>query len=422
MSDLIEQMCSRGKGRFTCPSCGSTASDDLPYPYCPRGCTETEMEDAKRSEPEKCTDFGPGHDPQACLHCLRRRRWARERIDETEEERVGSMRVSGAHLLDLPPISPIWGTDPGVLSAQGQAWMLAGSDGTGKTTLAGQYAKARLGMADEMWKLLVAPLPPDQSVYFLAMDRPRQAMESLRRGLTEEMRPMLDQRLFVHPGPPPYRLSHSTGHSWMLREVEETNAGLVVLDSRKDAGNILDGGEVLGVATMVNLLVASDVEVLVLAHPNERRRNGPPDLSAVAGFGGVYQNMGSVLFLEGRPGDVAVTVHHLKPIRERLPSFIIEHDHSTGVSQRVAQGVVIEGDGDLVEGRMPSDRWEVKVLQCIDAHNSGEAHSASLKEVLGSDNLSRDLRGLVNRKVIEHNRLRGPQSGYRRGPEAPPRE
>lgn len=68
---------------------------------------------------------------------------------------------------------------------------------------------------------------------------------------------------------------------------------------------------------------------------------------------------------------------------------------------------------------MPADRREVKVLQAIDAHPSGEVPASSLKDVLNTDNLSRDLAGLIRRKVIEHNGLRGPQSAYRRGPAAP---
>ena len=349
-------------------------------------------------------------------------RWARQQVERMEDEHaeVASMRVSGGYLFDLPTDAPVWGTREELLAAEGQGWMIVGPDGTGKTSCACQYAKARLGLADEMWGLPVAPLPEDQSVYYLAMDRPRQMMEAFMRGVTPDLRGLLDKRMNVHRGPPPYRLGRTPGHEWLVREVEETNAGLVVFDSRKDVGNTLDAEDVLGVATAVQLLVAADVEVLVLGHPTKARRNGPPLLEHVSGHREVFSGLGSVLFLDGRPGDPLVTVHHVKPIRERVKPFKIAHDHAAGVSERIGEGIVLGSEpGDLIEGRSPSDRWEVRVSQAIDAHPSGVAPASSLKEVLRSQNLTRDLRGLVGRKVIEHNGRRGAQSGYRRGPEAP---
>ena len=74
-------------------------------------------------------------------------------------------------------------------------------------------------------------------------------------------------------------------------------------------------------ATAVQLLVASDVEVLVLARPTKARRNGPPLLEHVSGHREVFSGLGSVIFLDGRPGDPLVTVHHVKPIRDRVKPF-----------------------------------------------------------------------------------------------------
>lgn len=272
-----------------------------------------------------------------------------------------------------------------------------------------------------MWDLPVLPLPADQSVYYLAMDRSRQMMEAFMRGIGPDLRDVLDRRLAVHKGPPPFRLSRDRGQRWLLREVEATNAGLVVLDSRKDLGSTVDPIEVAGVATAVQLLVNSDVEVLVLAHPVKGRRNGPPSLEDVSGLRDVFSGLGSVVFLDGRPGSPQIAVHQVKPIREVVPPFQVLHDHASGRSERLPMGVVAEGDR-LVEGRAPVNAIEVRVLACIDAHPSGEAPSSSLKEVLHSENLSRDLRGLVRAEVIESNGLRGPQAGYRRGPKAPPRD
>lgn len=432
MSATIEALCTEGKGRFPCPSCGAVASDQFAYPYCPNGCTEARVLVALGSRPSRCErDHGSPHgrDPMGkCLTCQVEIEWTRSearRVVETTSEQidVSSMRVSGGYLFDLPTDAPIWGTPDELLAAEGQSWMIVGPDGTGKTSCACQYVKARLGLAQEMWELPVAPLPEDQSVYYLAMDRPRQMMEAFMRGVNPDLREVIDCRLNVHRGPPPYRLGRPSGHEWLVREVEETNAGLVVFDSRKDVGNTLDSEDVLGVATAVQLLVAADVEVLILAHPTKARRNGPPLLEHVSGHREVFSGLGSVLFLDGRPGDSMVTVHHVKPIRERVKPFKIAHDHTAGFSERLGEGIVLGPEtGDLIEGRSPSDRWEVRVLQTIDAHTAGEAPASSLKDVLQSQNLTRDLRGLVTRKVIEQNGKRGAQSGYRRGPAAPPRQ
>ncbi|SDO72615.1 AAA domain-containing protein [Pedococcus dokdonensis] len=369
--------------------------------------------------PPECNELHPlyGYDRRQCIKCMLRQEYVRREVqaqlDEVAEADEYSMRVSGDALLDLDPVAPIWGDAFAPVTAEGQALMIVGPDGTGKTSTAGQYGRARLGLADEMWDMPVRPLPPDRSVYYLAADRPRQAMEALMRGFSEAHRDLLRDRLHIHKGPPPYRLSATRGQEWLLGEVEETGAGLLIFDSRKDFGATTNADEVAGFSTAVQLLLASEVEVVVLHHPNERRRNGPPDLTAISGHGGVYHGMGSILFLEGSTGGTVVDVHHIKPVRELLPRFQIEHDHKAGVSERVV-GLVAQPDGTVEGGRVPVSSVERDVLACIDAHPSGCAPAASLKEVLRSDNLSRDLAPLVKAGLIEHNGLRGPQSGYRR--------
>ena len=350
-------------------------------------------------------------------------RWARQTVDEEDQAEVTSMRVTGDVLLDMPGVSPIWGGAAAPFSAEGQPWMVVGSDGTGKTSTAGQYAHARLGLTGAMWDEPVEPLSSELSVYYFAADRPRQGMEAFKRSFGEKDRPLLRERLHIHKGPPPFRLSSPRGQQWLLREVEETNAGLVILDSRKDFGSTTNADEVAGVVTAVQLLVASDIEVLLLHHPNEAslRRNGPPELADISGHGAVYSGMGSVLFLKGRAGSTLIDVHHLKPIRGVVPPFKIQHDHAAGVSERLAVGIVPGSEkGELTEGRMALDRFEVRVLRAIDDYPSEWCPASVLKEALDTDNLSRDLKGLIEHKVIEHNGARAAQSAYRRGPNAPP--
>lgn len=96
-------------------------------------------------EPSECPATGFGHDSQGCVTCLRRRAWVRRAVEEEEQAEVASMRVSGGYLFDIPTDAPIWGTPEVMLSAEQQGWMMARSDGTGKTSCACQYVRLGLG-------------------------------------------------------------------------------------------------------------------------------------------------------------------------------------------------------------------------------------------------------------------------------------
>lgn len=375
------------------------------------------------SGPPTCLIPHKFDDRNQCLACVTRREWVTETVRARREELSSAgdsmMRVSGAELFDMPPVAPIWGTPAALLAAEGQGWMIAGPDGTGKTSTAAQYVKARLGLAGwsgDMWGLPVQPLPADRGVYYLGADRPRQMMEAFMRGIVEEHRAELTRRLFVHKGPPPYRLSRERGQRWLLDEIEHTRAALVVLDSRKDFGSTVDAIEVAGVQTAVQLLTASDIEVLILAHPVKSRRNGPPSLEDVSGLRDVFSGLGSVIFLNGQPGSPQIEVHQVKPIREVVLPFTIRHDHAAGRSDRVGAPVVAPTNATVW-----LDTMRIKVIGAIDAHPGGEALAQSLKSVLNTDNLNRTLKPLLDEGSVVHNGARGPQSGYRRGPNAPPK-
>lgn len=188
---------------------------------------------------------------------------------------------------------------------------------------------------------------------------------------------------------------------------------MVVLDSRKDLGSTVEPTEVAGVSRAIQLLVSADIEVLVLAHPVKGRRNGRPTLEDVSGLRDVFSGLGSVVFLDGAPGKHDVQVHQVKPIREVVAPFRIEHDHSTGRSERVGTVAVV------TDAHSRAEEFERTVLETIDVHTSKEAPSSSIRSVLhnrgfGTGNLSRDLKRLVTQGLIESNGKRGAQAGYRR--------
>ena len=136
---------------------------------------------------------------------------------------------TGDCILDVPGIPPaVWGDGEDILWAKGQALIIAGHDGTGKTTLAGNLARARLGVGDGM--VLGLPVKPgDRNVLVLMMDRPMQAKANMARLFTEEDRDILRARLRVWEGPPPEdlakKLTHPERGEMTVQTVVETMAG-----------------------------------------------------------------------------------------------------------------------------------------------------------------------------------------------------
>jgi hypothetical protein len=118
--------------------------------------------------------------------------------------------MSGDVLYELLTASPIWGPEDAPHSSAGQGWTICGPDGSAKPTLAQQYGKVRLGLpgwSPTMLGLEVRPLRADQSVLYLAADRPQQILEGLQRGLDLGYRSELGQRLEIHQW---------GGHRWAL--------------------------------------------------------------------------------------------------------------------------------------------------------------------------------------------------------------
>ncbi len=55
---------------------------------------------------------------------------------------------------------------------EGEALLIVGPSGVGKTTLTGQLVRARMGLGDGL--VLGMPVSPGRRVLYLAMDRPAQ--------------------------------------------------------------------------------------------------------------------------------------------------------------------------------------------------------------------------------------------------------
>ncbi len=247
---------------------------------------------------------------------------------------LSSYLVPGAEwLLDLPESPPaVWGKGEQVLWAQGEALMIAGGPGLGKTTLAGQLVRARLGLQPAVLEL---PVAEGGRLLYLAMDRPQQIGRRLRQQFsTGELHALEGTgRLVLGIGPPPQDLAK---HPDLLPELcAAAQADTLVVDSLKDAAVGLTDDEVAaGYNRARQLTITTGVQVLELHHLVKRGADGkaPTTLADVYGSAWLTAGAGSVLLLTGEAGDPIVRAAHLKQPMEAWGPAEVAHDHAKGTS------------------------------------------------------------------------------------------
>ena len=240
--------------------------------------------------------------------------------------------INGARwLFDQPTeVSARWGSGSEVLWAVGQAIVLAGRQGTGKTTISGQLVRALLGLQNSV---LGYPVRPAERVLYLAMDRPRQIAAALSRSFKEADREVAERRLVIREGPPWKDLAK---HPEELRNLAlKHGADVVVVDSLKDAAIGLTEDTVgAGWNRARQMAISVGIDVLELHHLVKTRstRNRPQALDEIYGSTWITSGAGSVILLDGTPGDRVITLRHLKPIMDSVEPLTIEHDHEEGTS------------------------------------------------------------------------------------------
>ncbi len=250
------------------------------------------------------------------------------------------MTRGGSFVLDAPDHVPArWGADDCVLWAEGEALILVGPPGVGKTTLGGQITAGLLGIGSTV---LGMPVRPARRVLYLAMDRPRQIARSLRRTLGRADRKHLDDNLIVWEGPPPADVARHP--EVLLRLARQANADVVIIDSLKDAALGLTEDEVgAGYNRARQLCLANGIDVLELHHLVKRGPNGakPTTLADVYGSAWITAGAGSVVLLWGAAGDPIVELVHLKQPSEPFGPCKVIHDHTAGTSV-VCEGTDLE--------------------------------------------------------------------------------
>ena len=223
----------------------------------------------------------------------------------------------------------IWGKGHQVLWSPGEALMITGPPGVGKTTVAQQLTLARLGLVTEF---LGYPVRETSSkVLYLAMDRPRQIARSLRRMVDDGDREVLAERLVVWKGPLPHDVASRS--SVMLEMAEFFGCDTLIVDSVKDAAVGLVDSERAGIYNRARQrALAGGIEVVEIAHQRKGGANNgaPKTLQDVHGGMELTAGAGSVFLVWGQAGDLVVEFNHLKQPAELIGPLHLLHDHDAG--------------------------------------------------------------------------------------------
>lgn len=257
--------------------------------------------------------------------------WAGHETGEGTSDAIPDRFVpGGSFVLDVPDTpAAVWGAGGDVLWAEGEALMIAAPQGVGKTTLAFQLVRARLGLQDGVLGLPVAP-GVGRTLY-LAMDRPAQAQRAARRLFAGDNRLILNEKLVIWEGPPPYDLAKRPGV--LAAMCARVKADTVVLDSLKDAAIKLSDDEVGAAYNRARqVAITKGIQVLELHHTRKAGTGGgePNTIDDVYGSTWLTSGTGSVISLFGNPGDPIVSFRHLKQPMNEVGPWTLMHDHQTG--------------------------------------------------------------------------------------------
>lgn len=248
-------------------------------------------------------------------------------------ERLREPEVSGDRFVDggsfihsISDTTPaVWGSGDDVLWAEGEGLIVAGPQGVGKSTLAGNLVEAMIAGGE----VLGYPVKRVDRILYLAMDRPKQIARALRRQLGGVSEDELARRLVVWQGPPPEDLAAHPER--LLAMAEKAKADVVIVDSLKDAALGLSSDEVgAGWNRARQTVLAAGIDVLELHHDRKTSDVTAPAIEKLYGSVWITSGAGSVIHLGGEPGDPIVRLSHLKQPASEVGPFQINHDGVTG--------------------------------------------------------------------------------------------
>ena len=291
-----------------------------------------------------------------------------------------------AFVLDAPDHVPaVWGRGGEVLWSEGEYLLLTGGIGAGKSTIAQQLIRARLGLGDEVLGYPVTP--GERNVLLLALDRPPQIRRSLRRMFTEDDRDAL-ARLKVATALTA-DIVRTPAH--LAELVRANDADTLIADSLKDVAYELESGPVgQAIADAFRRVIDAGAQVAGVHH--HRKATGenrkPKTLADVYGSMAITAGAGSVACLWGEAGAEIVELTHLKPPAEIVGPLTIEHDHQAGrstvraaptvwdllMSADLATGITAPDIARTLYGRKPTDAEVERVRRKLERHVS-EGHA-----------------------------------------------
>ncbi len=273
----------------------------------------------------------------------------------------------------------IWGEGNDILWAKGEALMIAGVMGLGKTTLAGRVLRAQLGLENEVLGMPV--METERPILYLAMDRPKQIARSMRRQFSREDAKRVNGRLIVRQGPP--IMDMAVDPMLLTRMALEAGAGTVYLDSLKDAVVGLVADEVAASYNRARQnLLARDIDLCELHHMVKRNVNGgiPSGIADVYGSAWLTAGVGSVITLSGQPGDLIIKFKHAKLPADEVGPWRLHHDPDKGLMEVVEFNLIMAVDqaGEhgvtakdvakaMYETNRPSDAEAKRVARKLDA-------------------------------------------------------
>lgn len=236
----------------------------------------------------------------------------------------------GDWLLSAPDrVEALWGDDREVAWPKGEAFILVGGDGSGKTILAGNLLIRQAGIVTE--PLFGMTIEPRERILYLAQDRPQQAKRSLKRLIGDLDRESLNERLAVVDWPigliddDPERL---------VTLAREHGADTVYVDSLKDVVSEPSGEESgLAIKRAYAEAIAAGVEVCLLHHDRKAGAESKRKILKLADVYGsrfITAGAGSVVALNGGSGDPIIDLRHLKQPDEEVGPHRILLDFATG--------------------------------------------------------------------------------------------
>ena len=167
----------------------------------------------------------------------------------------------------------------------------------------------------------------------------------------------------------------------LLTLAQQYGCDVVIVDSLKDAAVKLTDDEVGGqINRAVQMCNAHDVDVMVLHHQRkgtaEQRKNDDeaPTVEDVYGSNWITAGAGSVIILQGQPGDNLVKLHHVKQPADPIGPWMLEHDHRHGRTTRQ------EGGWDLLAYLRSKAPLGVSALEAARAEHQNDKLKSTGKE------------------------------------------